>query len=54
LTSYEDDDALFAAIMAGASGYVLKQIGGKDLVAAVRRVATGQTLLDATLTQRVA
>jgi two-component system, NarL family, response regulator DevR len=53
LTSYEDDDALFAAIMAGASGYVLKQIGGKDLVAAVRRVATGQTLLDATLTQRV-
>src|SRR4051794_19169038 len=39
LTSYEDDEALFAAIMAGASGYVLKQIRGTDLVDAVRRVA---------------
>jgi two-component system, NarL family, response regulator DevR len=37
LTSYEDDEALFAAIMAGASGYVLKQIRGNDLVDAVRR-----------------
>src|SRR3954469_5612854 len=41
LTSYEDDEALFAAIMAGAAGYVLKQIRGTDLVDAVRRVAAG-------------
>ena len=53
LTSYDDDDALFAAIMAGASGYVLKQITGTDLVDAVRRVAAGQSLLDPALTQRV-
>src|SRR5262249_36588254 len=44
--SYEDDEALFAAIMAGAAGYVLKQIRGTDLVDAVRRVAAGQSLLD--------
>ena len=42
LTSYDDDEALFAAILAGASGYVLKQIGGHDLVDTVRRVAAGQ------------
>jgi two-component system, NarL family, response regulator DevR len=53
LTSYEDDEALFAAIMAGASGYVLKQIRGTDLVDAVRRVAAGQSLLDPAITQRV-
>jgi len=53
LTSYDDDDALFAAIMAGASGYVLKQITGTDLVDAIRRVAAGQSLLDPALTQRV-
>ena len=53
LTSYEDDEALFAAIMAGASGYVLKQIRGTDLVDAVRRVAGGQSLLDPAVTQRV-
>jgi two-component system, NarL family, response regulator DevR len=53
LTSYEDDDALFAAIMAGASGYLLKQIKGTDLVDAVRRVAGGQSLLDPAVTQRV-
>ena len=53
LTSYEDDDALFAAIMAGASGYVLKQIRGTDLVDAVRRVAAGQSLLDPAVTRRV-
>jgi DNA-binding NarL/FixJ family response regulator len=53
LTSYEDDEALFAAIMAGASGYVLKQIRGTDLVDAVRRVAQGQSLLDPAVTQRV-
>src|SRR6185295_18596133 len=46
LTSYEDDEALFAAIMAGADGYLLKQIHGTDLVDAVRRVAAGQSLVD--------
>ena len=53
LTSYEDDEALFAAIMAGAAGYVLKQIRGTDLVDAVRRVAAGQSMLDPAVTQRV-
>ncbi|GIF73848.1 DNA-binding response regulator [Asanoa siamensis] len=53
LTSYEDDEALFAAIMAGASGYVLKQVRGTDLVDAVRRVAAGQSMLDPAVTQRV-
>src|SRR5690349_9326065 len=53
LTSYEDDEALFAAIMAGAAGYVLKQIRGTDLVDAVRRVAAGQSMLDPTVTARV-
>jgi len=53
LTSYEDDEALFAAIMAGASGYVLKQIRGTDLVDTVRRVASGQSLLDPAVTARV-
>ncbi|GAA3560971.1 response regulator transcription factor [Nonomuraea rosea] len=46
LTSFSDDDALFDAVMAGASGYVLKQIHGSDLVGAVRTVASGQSLLD--------
>src|SRR5688572_5344623 len=53
LTSYEDDEALFAAIMAGAAGYILKQIRGTDLVDAVHRVAAGQSLLDPAITQRV-
>jgi len=53
LTSYEDDEALFSAIMAGAAGYVLKQIRGNDLVDAVRRVAAGQSLLDPVVTRRV-
>ena len=53
LTSYEDDEALFAAIMAGAAGYVLKQIRGTDLVDTVRRIAAGQSLLDPAVTQRV-
>jgi two-component system, NarL family, response regulator DevR len=53
LTSYDDDEALFAAIMAGASGYILKQIAGTDLVDAVRRVAAGQSLIDPSLTARV-
>ena len=53
LTSYDDDDALFAAIMAGAAGYVLKQVHGTDLVDAIRRVAAGQSLLDPAVTSRV-
>jgi two-component system response regulator DevR len=53
LTSYDDEDALFAAIMAGAAGYVLKQIRGTDLIDAVRRVAAGQSLLDPAVTARV-
>src|SRR3954452_11181589 len=53
LTSYDDDEALFAAIMAGASGYVLKEIGGQDLVGAVRTVAAGNSLIDPSLTARV-
>lgn len=53
LTSYDDDEALFAAILAGASGYVLKQITGHDLVDTVRRVAAGQSLIDPSLTVRV-
>jgi DNA-binding NarL/FixJ family response regulator len=53
LTSYADDEALFEAIMAGASGYVLKQVRGSDLVDAVRRVAAGQSLLDPRVTARV-
>ncbi|WP_225801315.1 response regulator transcription factor [Streptomyces sp. NK15101] len=53
LTSFDDDEALFDAIMAGAAGYVLKQIGGSDLVAAVRTVATGKSMLDPRMTDRV-
>ena len=53
LTSYADDEALFASIMAGSSGYVLKQVGGNSLVDDVRRVAAGQSLLDPALTDRV-
>ncbi|HXH58161.1 response regulator transcription factor [Iamia sp.] len=53
LTSFSDDEALFDAIMAGAAGYVLKQIRGNDLVDAVRRVGAGQSLLDPALTARV-
>ncbi len=53
LTSYADDEALFDAIMAGASGYVLKDIKGNDLVEAVRAVAAGRSLLDPRATQRV-
>jgi len=53
LTSYDDDDALFAAILAGAAGYLLKQMGGQDLLDAVRRVAAGQSLIDPLLTARV-
>jgi two-component system, NarL family, response regulator DevR len=53
LTSYDDDEALFAAIMAGASGYVLKEIAGQDLIGAVRQVASGNSLIDPSLTARV-
>ena len=53
LTSFADDEALFAAIMAGAAGYLLKQIRTNDLVDAVRRVADGQNLLDPAVTARV-
>ncbi|GAA2286160.1 response regulator transcription factor [Actinomadura sp. NPDC048955] len=53
LTSFDDDDALFEAVMAGAAGYVLKQIHGSDLVGAVRTVATGQSLLDPRSTARM-
>jgi two-component system response regulator DevR len=53
LTSYDDDEALFSAIMAGAAGYVLKQVRGRDLLDAVRRVAAGQSLLDPAVTQQV-
>jgi DNA-binding NarL/FixJ family response regulator len=53
LTSYDDDEALFAAIMAGASSYVLKQVRTVDLVDTVRRVAAGQSLLDPAVTARV-
>jgi two-component system, NarL family, response regulator DevR len=53
LTSFSDDEALFDAVMAGASGYVLKQIRGTDLVGAIRTVARGQSLLDPGVTERV-
>jgi two-component system, NarL family, response regulator DevR len=53
LTSFADDEALFNAIMAGAAGYVLKQVRSADLVGSVRRVAAGQSLLDPELTRRV-
>jgi len=53
LTSYDDDDALFAAIMAGAAGYVLKQVRGNDFVDMVRRVAAGQSTLDPAVTAQV-
>ena len=53
LTSYDDDDALFSAIMAGAAGYVLKQMRGNDLVDTVRRVAAGQSTLDPAVTAQV-
>jgi two-component system, NarL family, response regulator DevR len=53
LTSFADDEALFDSIMAGAAGYLLKQIKGTDLVDAIRRVAAGQSLLDPSVTERV-
>ena len=53
LTSYAEDEMLFSAIRAGASGYVLKQIGGDDLIKAVEAVGRGEALLDSAVTQRV-
>jgi DNA-binding NarL/FixJ family response regulator len=53
LTSYADDEALFSAIMAGAAGYVLKQVRGTDLVDGVRRVGRGESLLDPSVITRV-
>ena len=57
LTTYDDDEALFGAIMAGASGYVLKEVRGTDLIGAIRHVAAGKSLIDpemtATLLERV-
>jgi two-component system response regulator DevR len=53
LTSYSDDEALFEAIIAGASGYVLKQVRGGELIDAIRRVARGEHLLDPAVTGRV-
>ncbi|MCW2755851.1 MAG: response regulator receiver [Marmoricola sp.] len=53
LTSYDDDEALFSAIMAGAAGYVLKEIKSSDLLNAIRHVAAGHSLIDPALTARV-
>ena len=53
LTSYAEDEMLFSAIRAGASGYVLKQIGSEDLVKALEAVGSGEGLLDPAVTQRV-
>jgi DNA-binding NarL/FixJ family response regulator len=53
LTSYADDEALIASIMAGASGYVLKQVGSFDLLDTIRHAGAGHSLLDPALTERV-
>ncbi|HTX92156.1 MAG TPA: response regulator transcription factor [Anaerolineales bacterium] len=53
LTSYAEDEMLFSAIRAGASGYILKQIGGEELVKALEAVGRGEALLDPAVTQRV-
>jgi len=53
LTSYAEDEMLFSAIRAGASGYVLKQIGGEDLIRAIEAVGRGEASLDSAVTQRV-
>lgn len=53
LTSYGDDETLFDSIAAGASGYVLKQIGSEDLIKSIRTVGTGQSTLDPATTSRV-
>ncbi|MET3804064.1 two-component system response regulator DevR [Nakamurella sp. UYEF19] len=53
LTSYDDDDALFAAVMAGAAGYLLKEIRGSSLVDAIRQVSAGRSLMDPKVTGRL-
>jgi two-component system response regulator DevR len=53
LTSYDDNDAIFAAVMAGAAGYLLKEIRGSSLVDAIRQVAAGRSLLDPSVTERL-
>lgn len=53
LTSFADDEALFSAIMAGAAGYVLKQVKGTDLIQAIRHVGRGESLLDPSMTRSV-
>jgi len=53
LTSYADDEALFESIVAGAAGYVLKEVRGGELIDSVRRVAAGETLLDPAVTTKV-
>jgi two-component system, NarL family, response regulator DevR len=53
LTGYDDDEAIYAAVLAGASGYVIKDIRGSGLVDSVRAVASGRSLLDPALNQRV-
>jgi DNA-binding NarL/FixJ family response regulator len=53
LTSFSDEEALFQSIMAGAAGYILKQIRGNDLVATVKRVAAGESLIDPAITGRL-
>ncbi len=53
LTSYAEDEMLFSAIRAGASGYVLKQIGGDELIRAIESIGRGEALLDPAVTQRV-
>ena len=53
LTSYDDNDALFAAVMAGAAGYLLKEVRGTSLIEAVRQVAAGKSLLDPAVTERL-
>lgn len=53
LTSYDDDEALFSAIMAGASGYLLKEVNSSGLLDAIRHVGAGHSLIDPALTARV-
>ena len=53
LTSYDDNDAIFAAVMAGAAGYLLKEIRGTSLLDAIRQVAAGRSLLDPSVTERL-
>lgn len=53
LTSYDDDEAVLAAVLAGANGYLLKEVRATSLIEAIRRVSAGETLLDAAVTERV-